>query len=52
MIKRDDTVRRLETVDYMAKIFNIPIFIFKSENAKAIYIFGKRIYASKIWNKL
>jgi hypothetical protein len=48
---RDDRIRQLTTVDEMAKARRQPLFIFRSDNAIAIYIFGKRIFASKVWTQ-
>lgn len=48
---RDNRVRTIATADQLANAFKRqPIFIFKSDGAKAIYIFGRRIFASKEWN--
>lgn len=48
---RDNRIRQIETADELAKVFKRRfVFIFKSDNAKAIYIFGRRVYASKVWN--
>lgn len=48
---RDDRIRQLATADELAKVFkHRVIFVFKSDEAKAIYLFGKRVYASKAWN--
>lgn len=47
---RDDRVRRIETVDEIAKAKKRIIFVFRSEKAIAIYLLGKRIYCSKIWS--
>lgn len=48
---RDNRIRMLATADELAKAFkHRTIFVFKSDGAKAIYIFGKRVYASKAWN--
>lgn len=48
---RDNRVRMLATADEIAKqVKHYPLFIFKSDNAKAIYVFGRRVYASKVWN--
>lgn len=49
---RDDRIRQLATVDVLARHHNKRvIFVFRSENAKAVYIFGKRVFASKSWNE-
>lgn len=41
---RDDRVRQLATVDALAHQYRrYPLFIFKSDNARAIYVFGKRV---------
>lgn len=48
---RDDRIRQIATVDEIAKAKKLILFVFRSENAIAIYIFGKRIYCSKIWNR-
>lgn len=48
---RDNRVRHIATVDELAKVLKRrTIFVFKSDGAKAIYIFGRRVYASKEWN--
>lgn len=49
---RDDRIRQLATVDKIAKTCytNRILFVFKSDNATAVYIFGRRVYASRIWN--
>lgn len=46
---RDDRVRQIETADEIAKSRKQVLFIFRSDNAIAIYIFGKRVYSSKVW---
>lgn len=48
---RDDRVRQLASVDAMAKANKTLIFIFESDGAKAVYILGKRVFASKAWNE-
>jgi hypothetical protein len=51
LIVRDDRIRQLATVDEMAKARRQPLFIFRSDNAIAIYLFSKRIFASKVWTQ-
>lgn len=49
---RDNRIRQLASVDELARSFRKRvIFVFKTDGAKAIYIFGHRIYASKAWNE-
>jgi hypothetical protein len=41
---RDDRVRQLVTADVIAwQHRRLPLFIFKSDNARAIYVFGRRV---------
>lgn len=41
---RDDRVRHIQTADALAHQFrHYPLFIFKSDNARAIYVFGRRV---------
>ena len=47
---RDDRVRQLATADEIARAKKRVIFVFRSDGAIAIYILGRRIWASKAWN--
>ena len=48
---RDNRVTQLATADALAQQFkHRAIFVFKSGNAKAVYLFGKQVYKSKAWN--
>ena len=45
-------VRQLAVADDFARTHRKrTIFVFRSENAKAVYIFGWRLYANKAWNE-
>ena len=47
---RNDMVRQLATADKIAKAKRRVIFVFRSDGAVAIYILGRRVWASKAWN--
>lgn len=48
---RDNRVTQLATANALAHQYrHYPIFVFKSGEAKAVYIFGKMTYKSKAWN--
>lgn len=48
---RDNRVRQLATVDAIAHMYrNRPIFVFKTDNAKVVYLFGRRVWQSKAWH--
>lgn len=41
---RDNRVRQLATIDDLARMYRrYPLFVFKSDGAKVIYVFGKRV---------
>lgn len=48
---RDNRVLQLATSDAIAhQARNRPIFVFKTGNAKAVYIFGRRVWQNKDWH--
>lgn len=47
---RDNRIRNLELADQLGHTYRRRgIFVFKSDGAVAVYLFGKRIYASPAW---
>lgn len=47
---RDNRVRQLATADALAHQFRKRIiFVFKTDGAKAVYVFGRLVYKSKHW---
>lgn len=52
LVLRNDMVRHIATPDLIAKrSANRVIFVFRSGLAIAVYLFRKRIFASKAWNE-
>lgn len=47
---RDNRVRQLATADAIAHSHRrLPLFVFSTDNAKVVYLFGKRVWQSKAW---
>lgn len=47
---RDNRVRQLATIDAIAhQVRSRPIFVFNTDKASAVYVFGKRVWQSKHW---
>lgn len=48
---RDNRVRMLATANALAHQYRRrPLFVFKTDGATAVYVFGKLVYKSKAWH--